>query len=596
MSSIFGAGGVSKIIAGSGISLSPTNGKGDVTISTSFSGVAVTSFNNRTGAVSLASADVTAALGYTPAGLASPSFTGTPLVPTAAFGTSTTQIASTAFVQFAVSASVAGVSSFNTRTGAVTLTFGDITGTLGYTPAAVNSPALTGVPTAPTASPGTDTTQLATTAFVHAAVVASTTGVASFNTRTGAVTLTSADVISALQTGANAAPILITTTPTYQDNASFTIKRLASTATLFPLAPSAAFKAHTVVSSTNTNFEWGIWSYLENSASNIGENVAIYGQADRKTTSTKTTWAGVFEVCDLTNTANTAGAQAGAAVAMEVDVWCNGTDLQDSINSSFVQTIHAGRIGIDLHCGNAQQIRNGVAGIGQGRAFSAIRVTGSDGGVFYNALAIQAAADAGIYNYSAGSFWGIRHTGQYVIGIDLSEATHTSGIALRLKTGDAISFDGTSQYQMKLNASSGLLEFYNGATRHGYINIASGADVNFNSSGGGSSGVTSFNSRTGAITLTSADITTVLGYTPANNSSTVDLTSIQTMTGYKIFSGGIASNTDILLGSACTVNFSSASNVTFSAGAGASSLPSNPVFFLRIVIDGTPYKIPVYNS
>lgn len=45
-------------------------------------------------------------------------------------------------------------------------------GTLGYTGTGYNvlsaSPALTGVPTAPTAAPGTNTTQLATTAFVTA--------------------------------------------------------------------------------------------------------------------------------------------------------------------------------------------------------------------------------------------------------------------------------------------------------------------------------------------------------------------------------------------------------------------------------------------
>lgn len=49
------------------------------------------------------------------------------------------------------------------------------------------SPALTGVPTAPTATGGTNTTQIATTAFVQAAVSAATADVASFNGRTGTV-------------------------------------------------------------------------------------------------------------------------------------------------------------------------------------------------------------------------------------------------------------------------------------------------------------------------------------------------------------------------------------------------------------------------
>lgn len=38
-------------------------------------------------------------------------------------------------------------------------------------------------------------------------------------------------------------------------------------------------------------------------------------------------------------------------------------------------------------------------------------------------------------------------------------------------------------------------------------------------SGGGSAGVSSFNTRTGAVTLSGADVTTALGYTPANNAS-----------------------------------------------------------------------------
>jgi len=60
--------------------------------------------------------------------------------------------------------------------------------------APINSPALTGTPTAPTATAGTNTQQLATTAFVTAAVSAGTAGVASFNGRTGTVTLQAADV------------------------------------------------------------------------------------------------------------------------------------------------------------------------------------------------------------------------------------------------------------------------------------------------------------------------------------------------------------------------------------------------------------------
>lgn len=61
------------------------------------------------------------------AALASPTFTGTPAAPTATAGTNTTQLATTAFVQAQMVASGAGVSTWNTRAGAVVLQQSDIT-------------------------------------------------------------------------------------------------------------------------------------------------------------------------------------------------------------------------------------------------------------------------------------------------------------------------------------------------------------------------------------------------------------------------------------------------------------------------------------
>jgi hypothetical protein len=170
----------------------------------------VASFNARTGTVILLAADVTSVGG---ALLASPAFTGVPIAPTATPGTSSTQLATCAFVSAAVAAVAGGVSSFNSRTGAVDLTAADVAavavgtfnGRVGTVQllgndisaaggALLAGPAFTGAPTAPTAALGTTTTQLATTAFVQAAVASVTAGVSSFNTRTGAVTLTAPDI------------------------------------------------------------------------------------------------------------------------------------------------------------------------------------------------------------------------------------------------------------------------------------------------------------------------------------------------------------------------------------------------------------------
>jgi hypothetical protein len=153
-------------------------------------GTPVTSFNGRGGAVTLTTGDITGAGG---APLASPALTGTPTAPTAAVGTSTSQIATTDFVQAAIAANTAGVASFNGRTGVVQFQANDISAVGG---ALTSSPAFSGTPTGPTAAVGTNTTQLATTAFVQAAI-AGAAAVTSFNTRTGAITLTSADITSA---------------------------------------------------------------------------------------------------------------------------------------------------------------------------------------------------------------------------------------------------------------------------------------------------------------------------------------------------------------------------------------------------------------
>ncbi|OYW52236.1 MAG: head decoration protein [Hyphomicrobium sp. 12-62-95] len=138
------------------------------------------------------------------AALASPTFTGTPAAPTAASGTNTTQIATTAFVQAAIgsfgagdmakatydtdndgkvdAAEVADAVAWTGITGKPATfapsthahAISEVTGLQGAldAKAPLASPALTGTPTAPTATAGTNTTQVATTAFVAAAIAA----------------------------------------------------------------------------------------------------------------------------------------------------------------------------------------------------------------------------------------------------------------------------------------------------------------------------------------------------------------------------------------------------------------------------------------
>ena len=98
--------------------------------------------------------------------IASPTFTGTPKAPTAAAGTSTTQIATTAFVQSAITASTIIVDDAISGTSLNPVQNKVIKAVLDAK-ANLASPTFTGTPKAPTAPSGTNTTQIATTEFVQ---------------------------------------------------------------------------------------------------------------------------------------------------------------------------------------------------------------------------------------------------------------------------------------------------------------------------------------------------------------------------------------------------------------------------------------------
>jgi hypothetical protein len=172
------------------------------------------------------------------ANLASPTFTGVPLAPTAAVGTNTTQLATTAFVNAEIA--------------------NDITGK-----ADLASPTFTGVPLAPTAAVGTNTTQLATTAFVNAEIanditgkadldsptftgvpLAPTASVGTNNTQLATTAFVNAEIANDIATKANLA------SPTFTGDVTSPTLRLTATAAANTTSTGHAFQ---IGLSTSTN-------------------------------------------------------------------------------------------------------------------------------------------------------------------------------------------------------------------------------------------------------------------------------------------------------------------------------------------------------
>ncbi len=154
-----------------------------------------------------------------------------------------------------------------------------------------------------------------------------------------------------------------------------------------------------------TDYEWGITTVMNNSAT-AGNNVALYGQGNRQTSSTGPTWAGVMEARETVPIANpTTG-----LVGLEVDVRSNGLD------SNF------NRIGVDVVCA-----RHNASGAGTQTGYG-IRVQNLSDASSTVVIGVGIVANA------------------CTIGFDTSSAIIGTS-ALRMAAGQKISFDANSTNQ-----------------------------------------------------------------------------------------------------------------------------------------------------
>lgn len=202
--------------------------------------------------------------------------------------------------------------------------------------------------------------------------------------------------------------------------------------------------ARTITGASETSFEWTNVAIMDNYSA-AGENVALYGQGNKR--STGPTWGIVSEARDFTQTAN----PTKGLVGLEVGIFANNTDT------------NLQRVGVDISVGK------GVAGGTINTTTYGLRIgpTNNDltEGQVTDGIALNGNMAVGIQVSSSGT-WGIQMSGTYGVGMDLSSAT-TSTSAIRIKNGDNIAFDGTSAYRLRHNSVgvAGLAYSVSGADR-----------------------------------------------------------------------------------------------------------------------------------
>lgn len=209
------------------------------------------------------------------------------------------------------------------------------------------------------------------------------------------------------------------------DYSSLQITREANFTGGSPGFVSTAFTVDTAVSAGATNFEWNALFKLSNSAV-AGENVALYSQATKL--GVGPTWAGCFEIRDQTPR----DPAEGAAIGIELS--CTAAPGADTNRQRNGVNIAISRIGA-----------SGISEWGRGFWVS------HDGNsrvreAFTNTAAYTEAVYQNNATVSAGIGRGalLLDLGSGTVGVDTSSATYSTGVAVKLASGQKVSFEATN--------------------------------------------------------------------------------------------------------------------------------------------------------
>jgi hypothetical protein len=513
----------------------------------------VTTVAGRSGDIVLTSADVAGV-----AALAAPAFTGFPTSTTPSTADSSTVIATTAFVKAqgyitAAQAPAAPVQSVAGRTGAVVLTSADISGV-----AVLASPAFTGVPVAPTATLTDSSTQLATTAFVKGQnyLTSVSAPVSSFNTRTGAITLTSADVTTALSfTPVNATVVGAANGIATLDGTGKLTTAQVPTSLIGGLNYQGTWNPATntpsLTSGTGTKGYYYKVSVASNvstldgiSQFNVGDIVAfngatwdkIDGLASEVTSVAGRTGAITLAVADVSGAAGLAApAFTGFPTSTTPSINDSSTVIATTAFVKAQNYISTGGAPVQSVAGKTGAVTLVTADVAESTnlyytqarfdsAFTAKSTTNLAEGTNLYFTTARAAAAAPVQSV-AGRTGAVVLTSADVSGVATSGAnsniTSLTGLTTPLSvaqggTGVATS---TGTGSVVLSASPTLTGVPTAPTAAVADNSNTIATTGFVKSLGYASATTSvasFNTRTGAVTLTSADVTGALTYTPVN--------------------------------------------------------------------------------